>query len=78
MGRPKNRLDWSLLGLTTMPRIAMLRKPPLVSVPSFTALQWLDTMQFWMVTSSHSRGDVDFSVMPSSSESAITSDTMTS
>ena len=49
----------------------MLRKPPLVSVPSFTALQWLLTTQFVMLMFSQSRGEVLFSVMPSSSESHI-------
>ena len=56
----------------------MLRKPPLVSVPSFTALQWLLTTQFVMVMFSQSLGEVLFSVMPSSSESQIMLLTVTS
>ena len=75
---PKNFSCWSLLGLTTMPLMLILRKPPLVSVPNFTPLQWLDTTQSLMRMFSHRRGDVDFSVIASSSESAIMFVTMTS
>ena len=75
---PKNFSRWSLLGFTTMPLMLMLRKPPLVSVPSFTALQWLLTTQSDMRMFSQRRGEVDFRVMPSSSLSDIIPRTMTS
>ena len=45
-GWPKNWPDWKAEGFTTQLETVMLRKPPLVSVPSLMALQWLLTMQF--------------------------------
>ena len=75
---PKNCVRWSSEGFTTQPLMRMFRKPPLVSVPSLMALQWLLTMQFCMVMFSQRRGEVLFSVMPSSSLSASTSATTTS
>ena len=67
---PKNCVDWSALGLTTIPCMFMFLNPPFVSVPSFMALQWLLTTQSLMVTSSHFLGDVLLRVMASSSLSA--------
>ena len=75
---PKNFSSWSSLGFTTMPEILMLRKPPLVSVPSFTALQWLETTQSAMRMFSQHLGDVLLRVIPSSSLSAIIPLTTTS